>query len=73
MPVVSPYISAGYDFTKLQGQAMDDPSLDGKTVSVAEPRYTFGFRLKLKLAYLAAGATYTHERTLTSASAGFRF
>lgn len=72
-PVVSPYISAGYDFTKLQAQAMADPALNGKTVSTAEPRLTFGFRAKLKLGYLAAGVAYTHDRALTSAGAGFRF
>ena len=73
VPVVSPYISAGYDFTKLQAQAMDDPALNGKTVSTAEPRFTAGFRAKLKLAYIGAGVTYTHDRGLASASAGFRF
>ncbi len=73
VPVVAPYISAGYDFTKLQAQAMDNPALNGKTVSVAEPRLTVGFRTKLKLGYIAGGVAYTHDRLLVSTSAGFRF
>ncbi|MBI5743602.1 MAG: hypothetical protein HY952_03550 [Elusimicrobia bacterium] len=73
VPVVSPYIGAAYDLTRLEAQATGDPALSGKKVSVAEPRFTAGLRAKLKLGYLAAGFTYTHDRPLVNASAGFRF
>jgi hypothetical protein len=70
VPVVSPYIGAGFDFTRLEVQAA---SLAGKKVNVSEPRYTAGLRVKLNLGYLAGGVTYTHDRALVNASAGFRF
>ncbi len=70
LPGVSPYVGVGMDFTRLEAQA---PSLSGRSVSVSEPRYTAGLRAKLNLAYLAAGYTYTHDRGLVNASAGFRF
>ncbi|MCM2267596.1 MAG: hypothetical protein NDI60_07470 [Elusimicrobiales bacterium] len=73
VPVVSPYIGAGMDFTRLEAQAIGDPALSGKRVSVAEPRFTAGLRAKLNLGYIAAGFTYTHDRALVNASAGFRF
>jgi hypothetical protein len=70
MPVVSPFLGAGYDFTRLTAQS---PTLSDKRVSVSEPRFTAGLRMKIDLGYIAAGATYTHDRWLTNASAGFRF
>ncbi len=74
VPVISPYLGVGYDFTRLEVQsAVSDPSLSGAGVSVAEPRYTAGLRAKLNLGYLAGGVTYTHDRMLVNASAGFRF
>jgi hypothetical protein len=74
VPYVAPYFGAGFDNTKLTAQAQNsDASLIGKTVTVFEPRYTFGLRAKLNLGYLAAGATYTHGRTLVNAGAGLRF
>ena len=73
VPVVSPYIGAGMDFTRLEAQAISDPVLSGKQVSVSEPRFTAGLRAKLNLGYIAAGFTYTHDRPLVNASAGFRF
>lgn len=69
VPVVSPFLGAGFDFTRLTAQSS---TLSDK-VSVSEPRYTAGVRLKLNLGYIAAGETYTHDRMLTNASAGFRF
>lgn len=73
LPVAAPFFGAGYDFTRLQAQTTADPSLDGRNVRVAEPRFTAGLRAKLNLGYLAAGVTYTHDRALVNASAGFRF
>lgn len=73
MPVIAPYLGAGYDFTKLEAQNVSDGTLVGKQVRVAEPRFTAGLRAKMKLGYLAAGITYTHDRSLVNASAGFRF
>jgi len=73
MPVVSPYLGAGFDFTRLEAQVVNEPSLSGKSVYVREPRFTAGLRAKLHLGYLAAGYTYTHDRGLVNASAGFRF
>ena len=73
LPGVSPYAGAGYDFTRLEAQAVTDSTLAGKKVSVSEPRFTAGLRAKFNLGYLAAGLTYTHERPLVNASAGFRF
>jgi len=73
VPVVSPYIGAGFDFTRLEAQAVSDPALAGKSVSVSEPRYTAGLRAKFKMGYIAGGYTYTHDRGLVNASAGFRF
>lgn len=73
VPAVSPYIGAGFDFTRLEAQAISDPALSGKRVSVSEPRFTAGLRAKLNLGYIAGGITYTHGRSLVNASAGFRF
>ncbi len=73
VPVLSPYIGAGFDFTRLEAQIVADPSLSGKRVSVSEPRFTAGLRARLKLGYIAGGFTYTHDRPLVNASAGFRF
>jgi hypothetical protein len=73
VPVVAPYLGVGYDFTKFEAQNVADGTLVGKQVHVAEPRFTAGLRVKMKLGYLAGGITYTHERSLVNASAGFRF
>lgn len=73
VPVVSPYLAAAYDFTRLEAQTVDDPALAGRKVSVSAARFTAGMRAKIKLGYLAAGVTYTHDRSLVNASAGFRF
>lgn len=73
VPVIAPYFGVGYDFTRLEAQTVDDAALAGKKVSVSEPRFTVGLRTKMKLGYLAAGLTYTHDRSLINASAGFRF
>ena len=73
VPYVAPYFGVGFDNTKLTAQNNIDPALVGKTVTVFEPRYTFGLRTKLNLGYLAAGVTYTHGRTLVNAGAGLRF
>ncbi len=73
LPGISPYVGAGYDFTRLESQAVNDASLSNKEVRVTEPRFTAGLRLRYHLAYLAGGYTYTHDRGLVNASAGFRF
>lgn len=73
VPVVAPFMGVGYDFTRLEAQTVADPALAGKQVRVSEPRFTAGLRAKLNLGYLAAGLTYTHDRALVNASAGFRF
>ena len=73
LPVVSPYLGAGYDFTRLQAQVVSDVDLSGDRVNVAEPRYMAGLRARFDLGYLAGGFTYTHDRALVNASAGFRF
>ncbi|HCC48131.1 MAG TPA: hypothetical protein DEQ38_08490 [Elusimicrobia bacterium] len=73
VPVLSPFIGAGYDFTRLEAQTVGDASLAGRQVRVSEPRFTAGLRAKMKLGYIAAGLTYTHDRALVNASAGFRF
>lgn len=74
VPVLAPYFGVGYDFTKFEAQTVADPALVGKKVYVQEPRFTAGLRAKIKkYGYLASGITYTHERSLLNASAGFRF
>ncbi|OGR81520.1 MAG: hypothetical protein A2X32_00975 [Elusimicrobia bacterium GWC2_64_44] len=73
VPVLAPYFGVGYDFTKFEAQTTADPALAGKKVYEQEPRFTFGLRAKMKLGYLAGGLTYTHDRALVNASAGFRF
>jgi len=73
VPVVAPYLGVAYDFTRFEAQTVNDASLVGKKVSVSAARFTAGMRLKLKLGYLAGGITYTHDRSLVNASAGFRF
>lgn len=70
VPTVVPYLAAGYDFTRLTAQTTAMP--DTK-VSVSEPRFLAGVRVKLGLGYISAGVTYTHDRFLTNAGAGFRF
>ncbi|MBI4352282.1 MAG: hypothetical protein HY550_12685 [Elusimicrobia bacterium] len=72
-PVAAPYLGVAYDFTRLKAQAVSDASLVGKRVSVSAARFTAGLRVKIKLGYLAGGVTYTHDRALVNASAGFRF
>ncbi len=72
MPVVSPYLGAGFDSTRLEAQAVASPAA-GMGVSVLEPRFTAGLRVKLDLGYLSAGATYTHDSLLFNASTGIRF
>jgi len=73
VPVLAPYVGVGYDFTRVEAQSVADASLNGSSVSVAEPRFSAGLRAKLNLGYITGGATYTHDRMLVSASAGFRF
>lgn len=73
VPVVAPFLGVGYDFTRLEAQTVGDAALTGKQVRVSEPRFTAGLRAKMNLGYLAAGLTYTHDRALVNASAGFRF
>jgi len=73
VPVVSPYLGVAYDFTKLEAQNVFDGTLAGEQVRVSEPRFAAGLRVKMKLGYLAGGLTYTHDRSLVNASAGFRF
>ncbi|MDA8131350.1 MAG: hypothetical protein M0011_07590 [Elusimicrobia bacterium] len=73
VPVVSPFIGAGYDFTRLNAQGVADTALDGKQVRTAEPRVSAGFRVKMHLGYLSVSVTQTHGRSLLGASAGFRF
>lgn len=73
VPLFSPYLSVGYDFTRLEAQTVNDAALSGRQVRVTEPRFTAGFRSKLNLGYISAALTYTHDRALVSASAGFRF
>ena len=72
-PVFSPYIGAGMDSTRLEAQAVTVPALQGKSVTTVMPRYSAGLRARFNLIYLAAGATYTHGRTLYNASTGIRF
>lgn len=74
VPVVAPFIGAGYDFTRLEVQTVADASLAGRAVRVSEPRFTAGLRAKMKkYGSLAAALTYTHDRAIVYASAGFRF
>ncbi|MDP2866663.1 MAG: hypothetical protein Q8O90_10500 [Elusimicrobiota bacterium] len=73
VPVVAPYLGVAYDFTRFEAQTVNDASLIGRKVSVSAARFTAGMRVKLKLGYLAGGITYTHDRSLVNASAGFRF
>ncbi len=70
-PVFSPYVGAGFDSTRLEAQTYTGTL--GDTVRVFEMRYSAGVRAKLRLGYLAVGATYTHDRTLLNASTGIRF
>jgi len=70
-PVFSPYVGVGFDSTRLEAQTYTGTL--GDTVKVFEMRYSAGLRAKFNLGYLAAGATYTHDRTLLNASTGIRF
>ncbi|HAH32419.1 MAG TPA: hypothetical protein DCL44_08935 [Elusimicrobia bacterium] len=70
---VSPYFGVGLDYTRLTPQNTNDTSFIGKKVTVFEPRYTFGLRVKLDLIYMAGGVTFTHGVTLANAGAGVRF
>lgn len=73
VPVLAPYLGAAYDFTRFEAQTVNDAALVGKKVSVSAARFTAGVRAKFKLGYIAGGITYTHDRSLMNASAGFRF
>ena len=70
-PVFSPYAGVGFDSTRLEAQTYTGTL--GDTVKVFEMRYSAGIRAKIRLGYLAVGATYTHDRTLFNASSGIRF
>ncbi|MCX5786448.1 MAG: hypothetical protein NTX59_12260 [Elusimicrobia bacterium] len=70
---VAPYFGAGFDYTQLTPQNTNNTAFIGKTIYVFEPRYTFGLKVKLNLAYLSGGLTFTHGRTLANASTGLRF
>ena len=72
-PVISPYFGLGMDNTRLMVQTVDDPSLAGKRISVAAPRYTAGVKMTfLNYGYISGGYTYTHDRGLVNASLGLR-
>ncbi|MEI7482421.1 MAG: hypothetical protein WCK75_08735 [Elusimicrobiota bacterium] len=72
-PVVSPYFGVGMDNTRLTVQTVNDPSLAGRRVSVAEPRYTAGVKMTfLNYGYVSGGYTYTHGRGLVTAGLGLR-
>lgn len=73
VPVLAPYVGVGFDSTRLEVQSVNDVALNGKEVSVFEPRYMAGLRARIKLAYLSVGAVYTHDRMLYSAGLGVRF
>jgi len=75
VPGVVPYLGVGFDSTRLEAQTVSGVGTvaPGTTVSVFEPRYTAGLRVKLDLGYFAGGATYTHDRMLFNASTGIRF
>lgn len=70
-PVFSPYVGLGFDSTMLQAKTYTGTL--GEKARAFEMRYSAGVRAKLKLFYLAAGATYTHDRFLLNASTGMRF
>ncbi|MHB0995750.1 MAG: hypothetical protein ACYC2I_05205 [Elusimicrobiales bacterium] len=70
-PVFSPYVGVGFDSTSLQAKTYTGTL--GDKAKTVEMRYSAGVRAKLKLFYLAAGATYTHDRALLNASTGLRF
>lgn len=73
MPGVSPYLGVGFDSTRLEALAVTGAVPSGTKVSVFEPRFTAGLRVKVNLGYLSGGATYTHDRMLFNASTGIRF
>ena len=72
-PVVSPYFAVGMDHTTLTAQTVTNPALEGKRISVAEPRYTAGLKMVfLNYGYISGGYTYTHGRGLVTAGLGLR-
>ncbi|OIO02440.1 MAG: hypothetical protein COX65_08475 [Elusimicrobia bacterium CG_4_10_14_0_2_um_filter_56_8] len=73
IPVLAPYLGFGYDFTRFEPMTLNDAPLAGKKVYVSASQFTAGARAKFKLGYFAGGLTYTHDRALVNASAGFRF
>lgn len=70
-PVFTPYVGVGVDSTSLQAKTYTGTL--GDKAKTAEMRYSAGIRAKIRLLYIAAGATYTHGRTLLNASTGLRF
>lgn len=74
MPVVTPYIGGGVDYTKLTVEGADDASLIGKREYTTTPRASAGLNFKLP-AYmdLSLAANYANYGFGGEASLGVRF
>lgn len=74
MPVVTPYIGGGVDYTKLTVEGADDTSLIGKREYTTTPRASAGLNFKLP-AYmdLSVAANYANYGFGGEASLGVRF
>jgi len=73
MPVVSPFVSAGFDYTSLKAKTVNASALLDEEVYTTQPRYSAGLMFRLNYFYLSGEASYTHGSWLTTAGAGVRF
>ena len=71
--VVIPYMSFGFDSTKLFVNQADDTTLIGKKVYTFESRFSAGIKFKLRFFYLGLGGIITHSRMSFEGSFGARF
>lgn len=75
MPVITPYLGAGVDRTKLTvKRAVSSPELVESETVTTEGRFTFGLHARIaQFFYITAAANMLHGRTGMEASLGTRF
>lgn len=74
VPIVSPYVGVGLDYTTIKIKESTDASLVGLTASASGLRASGGLNLKfLPFIYLHGGYTYLHGQQGYEAGLGIRF
>ncbi len=72
--VVTPYLGAGFDRTRLEAHVSNDVALEGTSATTFESRFTAGVRVKpFHFTYLNAAFDYLHGQAAAEAGLGVRF